>query len=244
MRQHRFYVPIELAVGVSCQIPVEKARHMIQVLRLPVGTKVILFNGDGCEYSALLTEVKKKAVIVNILSSKTENRESPLTIHLLQGLSKGERMDFVIQKCTELGVASICPVITARNTVKLNHTRLAKKHTHWQKIIHAACEQSGRNTLPELQQTTNFEAIVRTYATNNVLKLILQPEAGMALRQIPQNPSTVVLLVGAEGGFAPEELALAAQHGFTSLSFGPRILRTETAGLAATAGVQAKWGDI
>ncbi len=245
MRHLRFYVPLSLNVGDILQIPEDKARHLTQVLRLSLGAEFILFNGDGHEYTTRLTQLKKRRLTAEILASERIDRESTIQIHLLQGLSLGDRMDATIQKCVELGVDSISPLRTSRSNLKLNEKRLEKKHEHWLKIVQSACEQSGRNTLPQLQKTTQFESTVRHYATNtSALKLILHPPAETKINQLTTSPTKISLLVGSEGGFTDEELQLAQQCGFLPLSLGPRILRTETAGMAAIAGIQIKWGDI
>lgn len=245
MRHLRFYVPLSLNVGDILQIPEEKARHLTQVLRLSLGAEFVLFNGDGHEYATRLTEVKKRQLTAEILASERINKESTVQIHLLQGLSLGDRMDTTIQKCVELGVNSISPLRTSRSNLKLDEKRLEKKHEHWFKIVQSACEQSGRNTLPQLQKTTQFESAVRHYAANtSMLKLILDPLAKTKITQLTTSATKVSLLVGPEGGFTDEELQLAQQCDFLPLSLGPRILRTETAGMVAIAGIQIKWGDI
>lgn len=244
MRQLRFYVPIELQPGESYQIPDDKARHILQVLRLTTGAEFVLFNGDGKEYSAKITETTKKTAQVVILSVDSISRESHLNIQLIQGLSKGDRMDATIQKCVELGVNLISPVNTSRSNLKINESRIEKKHVHWLGIIHAACEQSGRNVIPELKPVSQFKATVSEYEAYTGLKLILHPAEGSTLYQLSDETQDVVLLVGPEGGFSDEELEYAQNLGFRHLSLGPRVLRTETAAMAVMAGLQAKWGDI
>lgn len=244
MRQLRFYIPFELQPGESYQIPDVKARHIVQVLRLAVGEEFILFNGDGKEYSAKLVEATKKNARVTILSVETVNRESNLQVHLIQGLSKGDRMDATIQKCVELGVNLIYPVSTCRSNVKINENRMEKKHAHWRGVITAACEQSGRNVIPELKMAKQFEEVVSEYAASPALKLILHPAAGKTLFQLKEIPENLVLLVGPEGGFSEKEVEFAEKSGFQHLSLGVRVLRTETAAMAVVAGIQAKWGDI
>lgn len=244
MRTLRFYVPLNLTVGQKFTLPEDKARHIVQVLRLSVGAEIVLFNGDGFEYSATLIEVTKKRSSVTILTKATGCQESALNIHLLQGLSMGDRMDITIQKTVELGVNSICPINTARSNVKLSGERLAKKSRHWAKIIQSACEQSGRNILPELHETSSFELLVNQYASSPILKLILHPIANNRLRGFDDDVNEVVLLIGPEGGFSDAELLLAEKSGFLMTSLGPRILRTETAAMAMIAGMQVRWGDF
>lgn len=244
MRHLRFYTPIKLQLGGSYQIPDDKARHIVQVLRLGVGDEFVLFNGDGKEYSAKLIEVTKKTARVSILSIETINRESNLQVHLIQGLSKSDRMDATIQKCVELGVNLIYPVNTSRSNLKINESRMAKKHAHWRGIVNAACEQSGRNVIPQLHRSNQFESVINEYATYSGLKLILHPVKGKTLFELSESPQNIVLLVGPEGGFSDIEVQIAEQSGFQHLSLGPRVLRTETAAMAAIAGIQAKWGDL
>lgn len=244
MRVLRFYVPLTFTVGEHYTLPEDKVRHIVQVLRLSVGAEIVLFNGDGSEYLATLIEVSKKLARVTILTKSPTDRESPLMIHLLQGLSKGDRMDITIQKTVELGVSSIFPVGTARSNVKLTGERLAKKSAHWEKIIQSACEQSGRNILPELHSPSSLESALNQYASNPVLKLILHPFANKRLRDIDIKLGEVVLLIGPEGGFSEAELLLAEESGFLPLSLGPRVLRTETAPMAVIAGLQSRWGDF
>ena len=244
MRQLRFYIPFKLQPGDSYQIPDDKARHIVQVLRLGVGDEFILFNGDGKEYSAKLTEATKKNARVTILAVETVNRESNLQVHLIQGLSKGDRMDATIQKCVELGVNLIYPISTCYSNVKINVSRMEKKHAHWGGVISSACEQSGRNVIPQLKASNQFESAVSEYTTYSGKKFILHPAAGKNLSQLNEKPQNLVLLVGPEGGFSDEELQYAEKNGFQHLSLGPRVLRTETAAMAVMAGIQAKWGDI
>lgn len=244
MRQLRFYIPFELQPGGNYEIPEDKARHIAQVLRLSAGAEITLFNGDGTEYCAQLIEVKKKSVAVSILSGAAVDRESRLHVELIQGLSKGDRMDITIQKCVELGVNRIYPVSSSRSNLKLNIDRMEKKHQHWKGVIHSACEQSGRNVIPHLEESNHLDVVLNEYKSHSGLKLVLNPVAESALFQIVEEPQEVVLLVGPEGGFSDEELKLAQNCGFVCVSLGPRVLRTETAAMAAMAGIQARWGDL
>jgi len=244
MRQLRFFVPIEFLVGHTYEIPPDKARHMLQVLRLSVGAELILFNGDGNEYLANLTEVSKKSASVFIQKSSSVSRESSLHIHLVQGISKGDRMDATIQKCVELGVSKICPVKTARSNVKIEGSRLDKKVLHWRGIVQSACEQSGRNVIPELASINQLEMVLAQYAKADYLKLVLNPESSISISELPNDFKVVVLLVGPEGGFSEQELTMAEKAGFLSLSLGPRVLRTETAAMAFLSILQSRWGDI
>ena len=198
MRHLRFYIPFELQLGGNYQIPDDKARHILQVLRLSMGDDFVLFNGDGKEYSAKLIDVTKKTARVNIFAVDVVNRESNLQVHLIQGLSKGDRMDATIQKCVELGVNLIYPVNTCRSNLKINESRMEKKHTHWRGVINAACEQSGRNVIPQLQMASQFESVISEYAKYPGLKLILHPVKGKTLFQLSEKPQNLVLLVGPE----------------------------------------------
>ena len=241
--KHRFYVPSELQVGSNYQIPEDKARHIVQVLRLTIGAEFILFNGNGKEYLAKLIEAKKKSARVLITATEAVNRESNLSVDLIQGLSKGDRMDATIQKCVELGVSLIHPVSTARSNLRISENRKDKKYLHWQGVIISACEQSGRNVVPKLMEVGSLESVLRDYDKYTGLKLILHPVATNTLFNMNESPQKLVLLVGPEGGFTDDELDMAESHGFKAVSLGPRILRTETAAMAVISGIQAKWGD-
>jgi len=244
MRTIRFYLPTPLAVNTTVELTADAAHHALNVLRMKSGDTLAVFNGDGGEYGATITNTSKKSVTVRINAFNDIDRESPLHTHLAIGLSKGERFDFVLQKATELGVSEITPLISERTEVRMNSERSEKAQQRWQKIIINACEQSYRNRLPKLNTPLEFATLLAHESSER--KLILHPPHENSLHIDLANiakPASVCVLVGPEGGFSDPEVALAAQHHFTPLALGPRILRTETAPLAALSMLQFLWGD-
>jgi len=207
---------------------------------------VTLFTGEGGEYSARIVAVERSQVSAEVLQWLPTERESSLAITLVQALPAGEKMDLAVQKAVELGVARIVPVLSRRSVVRLSDERAARRVEHWRGIVAASCEQCGRNRLPVVDAPQGLENWLRRAPRANVLRLLLAPTAGESLAKLPQPDAVagVELLVGAEGGLAPEEERLAAAAGFVSLRLGPRILRTETAGVAALAAIQLLWGDL
>jgi len=241
MRITRFYCP-ELNEDKDLYILPDAAhRHAVQVLRLKQGDTLRLFDGRGLELDAQLDLVSKRESSVRLLSKVAVNNESPLTITLLQGISRGERMDYALQKAVELGVTRIIPVATERCNVQLSSGRDEKRWAHWQGIVISACEQSGRSVLPELSNVMSVEESL----TENKLgcRLVLDPlaEKGFTALERQQN---ITLFIGPEGGLSEPEIRQAQLAGFQSVCFGPRILRTETATVAALAVVQTLWGDL
>lgn len=241
MRSSRFYAPGPYSFEADFELPDSVFRHAVQVLRLKTGAHLQLFDGEGQAYLAELTEVGRRVARVKLLQTLSSQVESPLTLTLMQGISRGERMDFAIQKAVELGVNHIIPVLTERCNVNLKQERAEKRLVHWQGVVISACEQSGRNTLPILHDIVSLEAAIT--ACQDPCKLVLAPEATQRFTELPAQQQAT-LLIGPEGGLTETELEFAMQQGFTSLRFGPRILRTETASVAALAIVQANWGDI
>jgi len=241
MRIPRFYCPQLRQDATVLDLPETVHRHAVQVLRLKPGARMRLFDGMGFEVEAELTQVEKRHSQVQLLTAIETQSESPLNITLLQGVSRGERMDFAIQKAVELGVTTIVPVVTERCNVQLKQDRAQKRLDHWQGVLISACEQSGRASLPELAAVTTLEAALA--GANDELKLVLDPRASQGFNDLAR-PQSLSLLIGPEGGLSEAEIDLAAQHGFTALQFGPRILRTETAAVAALAVVQTLWGDL
>lgn len=241
MRSSRFYAPGPYPHEAEFELPDAVFRHAVQVLRLRAGAQLQLFDGNGQAYLAELTEVGRRVARVRLLQALNSQVESPLTLTLMQGISRGERMDYAIQKAVELGVNHIIPVLTERCNVNLKQERADKRLAHWQGVVISACEQSGRNLLPILHDIIPFEAAVT--ACEDPCKLVLAPEATQRFTELPPQRQAT-LLIGPEGGLGETELEFALQQGFTGLRFGPRILRTETASVAALAIVQANWGDI
>lgn len=240
MRIPRFYCPLQMQTGDEVQLPTEAHRHAVQVLRLKQGAELILFNGSGMDYHAQLERVDKRQSVAKIGDVIQVNNESPLSITLLQGISRGEKMDFTLQKAVELGVHKIIPIMTDRSNVQLLGQRADKKRAHWQGVMISACEQSGRSLLPELGPITPFDEAIEQ-ATG--CRVLLEPTADNSFSTLPAQ-SEVQLLIGAEGGFSESELNKAVDSGFQTVRFGPRVLRTETAGLAALAVLQSLWGDM
>lgn len=239
MRLPRFYYS-DLIPNTSAQtLPSTIHRHAIQVLRLKQGDMIRLFDGQGAEYEATLISVDKRSSTVQLGERLPSEIKSPLSITLIQGISKGDRMDIAIQKAVELGVSKIIPVITERCNVQLKAERSDKKWTHWHGVIVSACEQSGRNILPELAPIMPLQQAVAECQNG----WILSPVAQTSLSALP--PQEVMnIAIGPEGGFSDEELLSVEQNGFQSLRFGPRILRTETAAIAVISAAQAMWGDL
>lgn len=245
MRSIRLHCDVPLAPGREIALPAAVAAHAVRVLRLQPGDRVTLFNGDGNEYPARLLTANTREARVRIESGSAVPRESPLRITLAQALARGGKMDWIIQKATELGVAAVVPLLTERSEVKLDPTRSAARLAHWRAVVIAACEQSGRNTLPEVESPMALDAwLASLQPGNGEARLLLQPIEGIPLRALQPAPRAVILVIGPEGGFGGRDLAALQAAGFRGLTLGPRILRTETAGLAAIAALQALHGDF
>ena len=236
----RFFAPIDLALGVEIRLP-DRAAHHLAVLRLRSGDSVTLFNGRGGEFAAELMRVSLRQAWARILTSHDPERESPLSVALAQCVSSGDRMDTTLQKSTELGVSRIVPIASERSVVKLSGDRAEKRVAHWRNVVTAACEQCGRNRVPEVARITGLDAFLDEQDPGG-LRLLLAPEAGQSLKQLPR-PANVALLVGPEGGLTERERSSAERAGYVPVRFGPRVLRTETAPLAAIAAMQTLWGD-
>jgi 16S rRNA (uracil1498-N3)-methyltransferase len=238
----RLYCDLHLSPGAEIALPETAAHHAVTVLRLQVGDTLNLFNGEGGEYRACLVAVGKRETRVRLIEFDAAERESPLAITLALGISAGERMDYSLQKATELGVTAIVPLATERSVVKLTGERADKRLQHWRHVVIAACEQCGRNRVPAIAPVQTLAAYL-TAGERGKRRLLLSPDAAMPLKRVPP-AAAVVLLIGAEGGLAPSEYQAAEASGFEPVSLGPRILRTETAPVAALAVLQALWGDL
>jgi len=238
----RFYTERSLSPGQNVILEEATSHHLLRVLRLKAGESLLLFNGDGKEYQAVLKESANKQARILVENSRQPERESKLHITLGQAISRGERMDFVLQKSVELGVESIAPLWTKRSQVQLSGKRLEKRLSHWRGVIRSACEQSGRVCLPKLHNPANlldWHSINRKQS----LQLLLDPAASLQLSDlIPARE--IRILIGPEGGLEGEEISMVEESGFKRIRLGPRILRTETAALATVAAVQALWGDL
>jgi 16S rRNA (uracil1498-N3)-methyltransferase len=241
MRISRLFVDSALNTGQTLELDKEAAHYVRTVLRLKNQQNLIVFNGRGNEFKARLEQVSRKSVIVTVLSEQHRNVETSLTIKLGLGISRGERMDWAIQKAVELGVSQITPLLTERTVVKLTAEKQQQRLRHWQGIIQHATEQSGRTYLTEL---TGIETLPDWVNHQQASCFFLDPYAEKNLYQMPPPTASVTLLSGPEGGFSPQERDTAATAGFTPVKLGPRILRTETAVLAAVSAIQTLWGDF
>jgi len=243
-RTPRLYVDVELSPQTSLVLPDDAAHHAARVLRLREGDLVLLFDGRGGEYEASLSMPGRGQVVAGIGARHGAERESPLTVTLVQGVSSGEKMDFTIQKAIELGVAAIQPVLTAKSVVRLSAEREEKKLAHWKRVAIAACEQCGRNRVPVVRKAMALAAYCGA-PDHASLRLLLSPEGKAGLRDFRQQfGQAVVIAAGPEAGFSDEEERLLQRAGFVPMRLGPRILRTETAALAALAALNALAGDF
>ncbi len=242
----RFFVDSNFEPGNVVTLPDEVARH-VQVLRLAAGDALTLFNGRGGQYEARLVEVGRRNALAEIGTFAAIEAEPPYRITLAQGIAGGDKMDWLIEKAVELGVSRIAPLITARGVVRLSAERASRRHAHWQGIVRAACEQCGRNRVADVdpaRELSKWLQALPAVAPSGSLRLMLSPRADTAFASLPEGPPSgdVLLLIGPEGGLSPEEEDAALAHGFTALSLGPRVLRTETAGMAVLAALAARWG--
>lgn len=242
MNLPRFYCREALSPGAHVELPEPVARHAVRVLRLPPGAPMILFDGRGGQYPARIERIERDRVYAELSAWQDTECESPLAITLVQALQAGDKMDFTIQKAVELGVRDIVPVESRRSVLRLAGERAAKRVAHWQGVVAAACEQCGRNQVPLVAPVEKLESWLARPA-NGVLRLMLDPEAEVSFASM-RPEGAVQLLIGAEGGLDPQEMIAARQAGFLAVRMGPRVLRTETAGLAALAVMQALWGDF
>lgn len=245
MRLTRVFVDAPLQAGELLALPPGPAQHLTRVLRLASGDALTIFNGHGGEYAATMEGVRRDKVSVTVGAHRAVERESPLATTLLQGLARGEKMDHILQKATELGVTRVIPVMTARSNVRLDAESAPRKQEHWQGVVVSACEQSGRNRVPDVAPPQTFAAALAS--TGAELKLVLAPDDGAASLQsvaAARNPASVALLVGPEGGLDEDEIRAAEAVGFIRCLLGPRVLRTETAAVAALAALQFASGDL
>lgn len=260
MRLTRVHVDMALSAGTEVALPEGPATHLSRVLRLGVGDQCVLFNGDGHDYPAQVTVAGKRDLRVRLDAPTPVDNESALRIVLLQGVARGEKMDLILQKATELGVAEVHPLFSQRSEVKLDAARAARRLAHWQAVVIAACEQSGRARVPLVAAPQALAQVLSalpgpaniadgaanaTDSGDDSLRLILDPEGELVFTGLPMTAGMhVVLAVGPEGGWSPADRDQLQNAGFRGLRLGPRILRTETAGLAAIAALQAGYGDL
>lgn len=240
MSNHRFHEAQPLTVGADVELSADTVQH-IRALRLQSGASVVVFNGDGCDYAGTLTLQGKKHAVVAIESSREIDNESPISVSLGIGMSLGDRMEYAIQKATELGVAAIMPLTTERSELRLKGERAEKKQQRWQQIAISAAEQCGRARVPLIHAPQALADWLAQVPLTD-LRLVLHPEQGISLRDMPA-PLSVTALIGPEGGLSEEDLGRAVKAGFTPTALGPRVLRTETAPVALLSAVQTLWGD-
>lgn len=242
MRTIRIYEPSPLSIGGEFNLSSDGAGHVERVLRMTAGDQLIIFNGDGLNYSAIITECSRRMVRVQILDAKPNNVESPLKIHLGQVISRGDKMDFTIQKAIELGVTEITPLLSIRCGVKLQKDRLEKKQESYQKIVISACEQCGRSIVPKVNPIIDLKDFLADQT--DALGLTLNPYASLRIKDLKTDKKDFRILIGPEGGFDDTETILAGMNNFTDVQLGPRILRTESAALVAISILQSTLGDL
>lgn len=240
----RFYCPPPLPFDGSFDLPPDTAHHAVRVLRLREGDTVQIFDGLGNERHGVIIKLGGRQVIVGNITTVDTNRESPLRVLLAQSLSSSEKMDWVIQKATELGVTEIQPIDTERSVARLSAERVEKRLEHWQQVAISACEQCGRNVLPQINAPMDIMVWLQQMQKTSDAKFILLPQGAASLHEHPKPPGRVTLLIGAEGGFTQAESNSALRCGFTAIRMGARVLRTETAAIAGIAALQTLWGDF
>jgi len=241
----RIHVPGPIEAGRECTLGASQSHHLVNVLRLKPGDALVLFDGAGAEYAASVLRAGRRSVTVAVRERRTVSRESPLAVTLAQAISSGERMDYTIQKAVELGAAAIQPLAASRSIVRLSAERAGRRAAHWQAVAVAACEQCGRNRVPPVAPVLPLDRWLARLpaAGDSDRRILLTPRADQRLRQLEPPRGSAILLAGPEGGYTQEEEAAARRAGFVPVSFGPRVLRTETAAVAALAAIQSLWGD-
>jgi 16S rRNA (uracil1498-N3)-methyltransferase len=242
----RFFVGNPLEPGDVITLPDEVTRH-VQVLRLQSGDAIVLFNGAGGEYSAEIVEMERRHTQVRIGPFRDAESEPPYRLTLAQGIAGSDKMDWLIEKAVELGATNFVPLTTSRSVVRLSGERALRRQAHWQRIVQSACEQCGRNRLPDVAPSREIGTWISTLPKTPLegeLRIILSPRANAPFATLPHDPPTgeVMVLVGPEGGFSSAEEAAAVDHGFIPVGLGPRVLRTETAGIAVLSALAARWG--
>lgn len=244
MSEIRLFSPARLNADCELTLSRDQSRYVRNVLRKTVSDKLILFDGSGDEFPATISAMNRQEVTIETGSPRRRDRESKLAIHLVQGVSRGERMDFVVQKATELGVTRITPVLTRYSVVKLEAGRSAKRAIHWQRIARSACEQCGRNIVPQIDAPIALDDYLQSKATTDLLRIYLRPGAASEFDSLPDDIQELEIAIGPEGGLHENEIERLRTLGFVAASLGPRILRTETAAIAAISVAQSRWGDM
>jgi len=243
MRTIRIHVDVPLIAGDGLALPAQASEHVARVLRLAAGDPLTLFNGDGHDYPAIIEHAGKREVVVRVGDGQPAETESPLRLTLAQAVARGEKMDLIMQKATELGVVRIVPLLTERSEVKLDTSRAEKRLAHWRSVVASACEQSGRARLPEVLAAQPLQTWLDQLAADGALRLALLPDGTKNARDLRFGPAGGILVIGPEGGLGERDRQALTASGFAGLRLGPRILRTETAGMAALAALQALHGD-
>jgi len=243
MRLTRVFIDGDLAAGQRLTVEGSAGNHIVRVLRARVGDKLTLFNGRGGEYGASIDEIRRDTVHVSVREHRDQERESAFELTLAQGISRGERMDWVVQKATELGVTRIVPLFTERSMVHLDEKQALKKVQHWRGIAVSACEQCGRNVVPEIAAPVALHGLLEK-PVGRGLSLLLSPTGEQRIADIAGNPEGATVLIGPEGGLAQVEQDATLRSGFTAVRMGPRVLRTETAAVCALTLLQQKFGDL
>jgi len=243
MRLTRVYVEAPVIPGKSLVVEGTAANHITRVLRLRSGDALTIFDGTGGEFGARIEEFRKESVIVSVEEHRELDRESPLSLTLAQGISRGERMDWIIQKATELGASRILPVFTKRSVVRLDEKQAERKLQHWRGITVAACEQCGRNRIPELTAPVDFFDVLTPDTSGNT-RLLLSPAGDLRIDDLEDVGTGITVLIGPEGGLDDVEHEEALRKGFKAVRLGPRVLRTETAAIAALTIIQRYFGDL
>ena len=250
MRVPRIYQPIALSSGLIIDLDAQATTHLTRVLRLRLGDALVVFNGrgngKGGEYEATVSTIERRTASIQLGKALDRHVESPLELVLVQGVSRGERMDYTVQKAVELGITHIVPVNTERTVVNLKGDRQARRQQHWQAVVNASCEQSGRNVVPEVKPIMSLQQWLDEPepGPDSGLKLVLHHRAETSLADLPKPDGPVTVLIGPEGGLAPSEIDAAKSAGYRPLRLGPRVLRTETAAVAALSVLQWLWGDF
>jgi len=243
MRLARVHVEADLQAGGQVRVEGSAGNHIARVLRLRAGDALTLFNGRGGEYGGSVAQIRRDTVLVSVLERREAERESPFQLTLAQGISRGERMDWVVQKATELGVSRVVPLFTERSVVQLDERQASRKLQHWRSIAIAACEQSGRNRLPEISQPVGLYDLLAPPTPGGVA-LLLSPTASRRMADLSTAGSGATVLIGPEGGLAEVEQEAAIKAGYMPVRLGPRVLRTETAAVCALTVLQQRFGDL
>lgn len=243
MRKNRLYINDSLETGLSIDLDKQRSHYLLNVLRLKEQDSVIVFNGTGNQAQAQITNTGKQRVALEIVRDTERQTQSQLYLHLIQGLSRGDRMDFTVQKAVELGISEITPIYTEHSNIKLDAKRTERKVTHWQKVAISACEQCGQNYLPKINYPTRLGDIL-TSDNATLTRVVMDVHAAETINSITLHDQAVTFLAGPEGGLSDSEIQLLNSRGYTSIKLGPRVLRTETAAIALISAAQTLWGDF